>query len=90
MPLVPLMTPLLVSAPFAEPVESNAVAWVTLMVPALVTVQSPELQVTGLVIELLMVVLLHNAACAATGAIAARAPVKARLNTVRRPAVNCG
>ena len=65
-----------------------------LMVPVLVTVQLPELQVTWLEIRLLMggVALLHVVvcACAATGAIAASAPVKAKVNTVRRPAVNGG
>ena len=71
-----------------EPFASNAVPFV-LMVPVLVTVQSPELQVTWLEVRLLMGVL-HVCACAATGAIAASAAVKARVNTVRRPAVNGG
>jgi hypothetical protein len=73
-----------------EPFANNAVLFV-LMIPVLATVQSPEFQVTWLVVELLMVLLLHDVvACAATGAIAASAAVKAKVNTVRRPAVNGG
>jgi hypothetical protein len=42
------------------------------------------------ILPLMGVALLHVCAWAATGAIAASAPIMAKVNTVRRPAVNCG